>query len=51
MALSDFDGNQVSEPYASTGLIKDLCNFILIFMDKIYISQLDTISKAVYEIK
>ena len=31
---SDFDNTHVSEPYASTGLIKLLYNFILFFMDK-----------------
>ena len=36
VASSDFDNTHVSEPYASTGLIKVLYNFILFFMDKIY---------------
>ena len=31
---SDFDNTHVSEPYASTGLIKVLYNLILFFMDK-----------------
>jgi hypothetical protein len=34
MASSDFDNYQVSDPYASTGLIKVLYNFTLFFMDK-----------------
>ena len=34
LALSDFDSTQVSEPYASTGLIRVLYNFILFFIDK-----------------
>jgi hypothetical protein len=50
MAFSDFDSTQVSEPYTSTGLIKVLYNFILFFMDKNYISQIDTKSETVYEI-
>ena len=33
-ASSDFDGTNISEPCASTGLIKVLYNFILFFMDK-----------------
>ena len=31
---SDFDNTHVSEPYASTGVIKVLYNFILFFMDE-----------------
>jgi len=34
IASSDFDNTHVSEPYAGTGLIKVLYNFILFFMDK-----------------
>jgi hypothetical protein len=34
MASSDFDNAQVPDPYASTGLIKVLYNFTLLFMDK-----------------
>jgi hypothetical protein len=34
MFSSDFDNVQVSEPYANSGLIKDLYNFTLFFMDK-----------------
>ena len=32
--LSDFDITQVSEPYARTGMIRVLYNFILFFIDK-----------------
>jgi len=34
IASSDFETTHVSEPYACTGLIKVLYNFILFFMDK-----------------
>jgi hypothetical protein len=34
LASSDFDSTQVSEPYASTDLIKALYDFILFFMDR-----------------
>jgi hypothetical protein len=34
LASSDFDSTQVSEPYASTGLIRVLYNFILFVMDR-----------------
>ena len=34
IASSDFDSTHVSEPYASTGLIKVLYSFILFFVDK-----------------
>jgi hypothetical protein len=34
MFSSDFDNTLVSEPYANTGLINVLYNFILFFMDK-----------------
>ena len=34
LASLDFDSTHVSEPYASTGLIRVLYNFILFFMDR-----------------
>jgi hypothetical protein len=34
LASSDFNSTQVSEPYASTGLVRVLYNFILFFMDR-----------------
>jgi hypothetical protein len=34
MASSDFDNTPVSDPYASTGLVRVLYNISLFFMDK-----------------
>jgi hypothetical protein len=56
MASSDFDNTQVSDPYASTGLIKVLYNFTLFFMTydntSLNSSQNDMFrTKVVYKMK
>jgi len=48
IASSNFDNTYLSEPYANTGLIKVLYNFILFFMDKYSDLIVHSIHKSLY---